>query len=238
MTCPRQIVCCRSHWPRQATRRLRADSTAVPLKLSRDANCAVNAPLSNISGRRRCPVRSRCFRATAIPAGNGNSFSFATVRSTGYVTFRSVTAPSCQTAYEASGPPSLGCPRLPGLTTVRVPSRLTNGKCVWLTRMTSTSTDADSCLHAGESGRQYENNGSDGVASHKNNRWPSRSTDAVSGRSRRKGLSSSGKHLHMCAVWITFYPVARLKRSEAWWAHWARGVVILFAFMLAQRYFR
>ncbi len=177
-------------------------------------------------------------QTTAIPAGNGNSFSFATVRSTGYATFRSVTAPSCQTAYEASGPPSLGCPRLPGLTTVRVPSRLTNGKCVWLTRMTSASTDADSCLHAGESGRQYENNGSDGVASHKNNRWPSRSTDAVSGRSRRKRLSSSGKHLHMCAVWITFYPVAGLKRSEAWWAHWARGVVILFAFMLAQRYFR
>ena len=42
----------------------------------------------------------------------------------------------------------------------------------------------------------------------------------------------------MCAVWITFYPVARLKRSEPWWAHWARGIVILFAFLLAQRYFR
>jgi hypothetical protein len=42
----------------------------------------------------------------------------------------------------------------------------------------------------------------------------------------------------MCAVWITFYPVARLKRSEAWWAHWARGIVILFAFLLAQRFFR
>jgi hypothetical protein len=35
----------------------------------------------------------------------------------------------------------------------------------------------------------------------------------------------------MCAVWITFYPVARLKRSEPWWAHWARGIVILFAFL-------
>lgn len=42
----------------------------------------------------------------------------------------------------------------------------------------------------------------------------------------------------MCAIWITFYPVARLKRSEPWWAHWARGVVILFAFLLAQRFFR
>jgi hypothetical protein len=38
----------------------------------------------------------------------------------------------------------------------------------------------------------------------------------------------------MCAVWIAFYPVARLKRTEPWWAHWARGVVILFAFLLAQ----
>src|SRR5262245_59583457 len=28
MTHPRQVSCCRSHWPRQATRRLRADSTA------------------------------------------------------------------------------------------------------------------------------------------------------------------------------------------------------------------
>ena len=42
----------------------------------------------------------------------------------------------------------------------------------------------------------------------------------------------------MCAVWITFYPVARLKRTEPWWAHWARGIVILFAFLLAQRFFR
>jgi hypothetical protein len=42
----------------------------------------------------------------------------------------------------------------------------------------------------------------------------------------------------MCAVWITFYPVARLKRTESWSAHWARGMVILFAFTLAQRFFR
>ena len=28
MTHPRQVPCCRSHWPRQATRRLWADSTA------------------------------------------------------------------------------------------------------------------------------------------------------------------------------------------------------------------
>ena len=42
----------------------------------------------------------------------------------------------------------------------------------------------------------------------------------------------------MCAIWITFYPVARLKRSEPWWAHWARGIMILFAFLLAQRFFR
>jgi hypothetical protein len=39
------------------------------------------------------------------------------------------------------------------------------------------------------------------------------------------------------AVWITFYPVARLKRSEPWWAHWARGIVILVAFLMAQRFF-
>jgi hypothetical protein len=42
----------------------------------------------------------------------------------------------------------------------------------------------------------------------------------------------------MCAVWITFYPVARLKRSEPWWAHWGRGIVILTAFLWAQRFFR
>jgi hypothetical protein len=41
----------------------------------------------------------------------------------------------------------------------------------------------------------------------------------------------------VCAIWITFYPVARLKRTEPWWAHWARGIVILFAFLLAQRIF-
>jgi hypothetical protein len=40
----------------------------------------------------------------------------------------------------------------------------------------------------------------------------------------------------MSAVWITFYPVARLKRSEPRWAHWARGAVILFAY-LAERFF-
>jgi 4-hydroxybenzoate polyprenyltransferase len=42
----------------------------------------------------------------------------------------------------------------------------------------------------------------------------------------------------LCGIWIVFYPVARLKRSEPWWAHWARGIVILFAFMMAQRLFR
>ena len=39
----------------------------------------------------------------------------------------------------------------------------------------------------------------------------------------------------LCAIWITFYPVARLKRSEPWWAHWARGIVIFVGFLLAQR---
>src|SRR5438552_12700074 len=33
VTRPRQILCCRSHWPRQATRRLRADSTAVLVQI-------------------------------------------------------------------------------------------------------------------------------------------------------------------------------------------------------------
>jgi uncharacterized membrane protein YccC len=42
----------------------------------------------------------------------------------------------------------------------------------------------------------------------------------------------------VCGVWIAFYPVARLKRSEPWWAHGARGIVILFAFLLAQKYFQ
>jgi 4-hydroxybenzoate polyprenyltransferase len=40
----------------------------------------------------------------------------------------------------------------------------------------------------------------------------------------------------MSAVWIIFYPVARLKRTEPWWTHWARGIVILIGFLLAQRY--
>jgi uncharacterized membrane protein YccC len=40
----------------------------------------------------------------------------------------------------------------------------------------------------------------------------------------------------VCAIWITFYPVARLKRSEPWWAHWARGIVILVGFLLARRF--
>lgn len=39
-----------------------------------------------------------------------------------------------------------------------------------------------------------------------------------------------------CAIWITFYPVARLKRTEPWWAHWARGIVIVIGFALAQRF--
>lgn len=42
----------------------------------------------------------------------------------------------------------------------------------------------------------------------------------------------------MCAIWITFYPVARLKRSEPRWAHWARGIRDPVAFLLAQRFFR
>jgi uncharacterized membrane protein YccC len=41
----------------------------------------------------------------------------------------------------------------------------------------------------------------------------------------------------MCAVWVTFYPVARLKRTEPWWSHWARGILILIAFLWAQHYF-
>jgi hypothetical protein len=41
----------------------------------------------------------------------------------------------------------------------------------------------------------------------------------------------------ICAVWVTFYPVARLKRTEPWWAHWARGILILIAFLWAQHYF-
>jgi hypothetical protein len=67
MTRPRQILCCRSHWPRQATRRLRADSTAVPLKLSRDADYAVNAPLSNTSGRRRASGPKQVLQSDGDP---------------------------------------------------------------------------------------------------------------------------------------------------------------------------
>lgn len=40
----------------------------------------------------------------------------------------------------------------------------------------------------------------------------------------------------VCTIWITFYPVARLKRTEPWWAHWARGIVILLTFVLMQRF--
>lgn len=42
----------------------------------------------------------------------------------------------------------------------------------------------------------------------------------------------------MSGVWIAFNPVARLKRSEPWWAHWGRGIVILFAFLVMQRCLR
>jgi len=41
----------------------------------------------------------------------------------------------------------------------------------------------------------------------------------------------------LCAVWITFYPIAGLKQSEPWWAHWARGSVILIGFWVAMRLF-
>lgn len=41
----------------------------------------------------------------------------------------------------------------------------------------------------------------------------------------------------IAAIWIVFYPVVRLKRTEPWWVHWARGVVILIGFLVAQRFF-
>lgn len=63
---PRQIHCCRSHWPRQATRRLRADSTASLPQLWGPRRTGVNAPFSD---------RSRGRRATGfqeVPKSLGN----------------------------------------------------------------------------------------------------------------------------------------------------------------------
>jgi hypothetical protein len=39
-------------------------------------------------------------------------------------------------------------------------------------------------------------------------------------------------------IWIVFYPVARLKTSEPWWAHWMRGVIILMGFWVATKFLR
>ena len=52
MTRPRQILCCRSHWPRQATRRLRADSTAVPCHSMKEAASVVKCATVGTSARR------------------------------------------------------------------------------------------------------------------------------------------------------------------------------------------
>lgn len=44
--------------------------------------------------------------------------------------------------------------------------------------------------------------------------------------------------LTVTIAWICFYPVARLNPRQPWWAHWARGAVILFAFLLTLWYWR
>ena len=47
-----------------------------------------------------------------------------------------------------------------------------------------------------------------------------------------------GDFVVVCVTWIAFYPVARLNPKASWWAHWARGIVVLIGFLLALRYFR
>jgi hypothetical protein len=84
-TRPRQTHCCRSHWPRRETQRLRADSTAASSIMRRAGPCRQCASAGNI---RKWPV------ALVISAGSESSVSLATVRSTGYSTFRSVNSPS------------------------------------------------------------------------------------------------------------------------------------------------
>lgn len=39
-------------------------------------------------------------------------------------------------------------------------------------------------------------------------------------------------------VWIAFYPISRLNPRTRWWAHWARGAIILVGFLIARRLFR
>lgn len=41
----------------------------------------------------------------------------------------------------------------------------------------------------------------------------------------------------VCAIWVALYPIARINRREAWWAHWLRGVVMVLGFWIATRVF-
>jgi hypothetical protein len=62
ITRPRQVHCCRSHWRRQVTRRLRADSTAVSSIMGTSERCRQCA----IFGRFR---KWAAFRSRADDAG-------------------------------------------------------------------------------------------------------------------------------------------------------------------------
>jgi hypothetical protein len=40
--------------------------------------------------------------------------------------------------------------------------------------------------------------------------------------------------IEVVVIWVMFYPVARMRESDPWWAHWARGFTILAAFLFAK----
>jgi hypothetical protein len=39
----------------------------------------------------------------------------------------------------------------------------------------------------------------------------------------------------MCAAWIAFYPIPRLKPKIPWWMHWVQGAFILLGAWLVTR---
>ena len=61
-----------------------------------------------------------------------------------------------QTAYRARGSPAFDCPRLPGLTTIRLSSRRANCRWVWPARtIFAPELVSSSRSHNGESGGRY-----------------------------------------------------------------------------------
>jgi hypothetical protein len=39
----------------------------------------------------------------------------------------------------------------------------------------------------------------------------------------------------LCAAWVAFYPIPRLKPRIPWWNHWLQGIFILLGFWLVTR---